>query len=49
MEITEVKETINTSAENIWGVISQFVGVEKYVQAIEISVGKGEGEGMERT
>jgi len=49
MERTEVKETINTSAENVWGVISQFSGIEKYVPAIENSVGKGEGEGMERT
>ena len=49
MERTEVKETINTSAENVWGIISQFSGIEKYVPAIENSVGKGEGEGMERT
>ena len=49
MERTEVKETINTSAENVWGIISQFAGIEKYVPAIENSVGKGEGEGMERT
>jgi hypothetical protein len=49
MESTEVKETINTSAENVWGIISQFTGIEKYVPAIEKSVGKGEGEGMERT
>ena len=49
MESTEVKETINTSAENVWGIISQFSGIEKYVPAIEKSVGKGEGEGMERT
>jgi uncharacterized protein YndB with AHSA1/START domain len=48
MEKTDVKETINTSAENVWGIISQFSGIEKYVPAIEISVGKGEGEGMER-
>ncbi len=48
MERTEVKETINTSAENVWGVISQFSGIEKYVPAIENSIGKGEGEGMER-
>ncbi len=49
MERTEVKETINTSAENVWGIISQFTGIEKYVPAIENSVGRGEGEGMERT
>ena len=49
MERTEVKETINTSAENVWGVISQFAGVEKYVPAIEKSIGKGEGEGMDRS
>ena len=49
MERTEVKETISTSAENVWGIISQFSGIEKYVPAIENSVGKGEGEGMERT
>ena len=49
MERTEVKETINTSGENVWGTISQFTGIEKYVPAIENSVGKGEGEGMERT
>lgn len=49
MERTEVKETINTSAENVWGTISQFTGIEKYVAAIENSVGRGEGEGMERT
>ena len=49
MERTEVKETINTSAENVWGIISPFVGIETYVPAIENSVGKGEGEGMERT
>ena len=49
MERTEVKETINTSAENVWGIISLFSGIEKYVPAIENSVGKGEGEGMERT
>jgi len=49
MERTEVKGTINTSAENIWGIISQFKGIEKFVSAIENSVGKGEGEGMERT
>jgi len=48
MERTEVKETISTSAENVWGVISQFSGIEKYVPAIENSIGKGEGEGMER-
>ncbi|MGB5894633.1 MAG: SRPBCC family protein [Ignavibacteriaceae bacterium] len=48
MERTEVKETINTSAEKVWGIISPFVGIETYVPAIENSVGKGEGEGMER-
>jgi uncharacterized protein YndB with AHSA1/START domain len=48
MEKTEVNKTINTSAENVWRVISQFSGVEKYVPAIENSVGKGDGEGMER-
>jgi len=48
MERTEVNKTINTSAENVWGVISQFSGIEKYVPVIENSVGKGEGEGMER-
>jgi len=48
MERTEVKETISSSAENVWGVISQFSGIEKYVPAIENSIGKGEGEGMER-
>ena len=26
MERTEVKETINASAENVWGIISQFSG-----------------------
>jgi len=49
MERTEVKETINISAENVWGIINQFTGIEKYVPAIENSVGRGEGEGMERT
>ena len=49
MERTEVKETINASAEKVWGIISPFAGIEKYVPAIENSVGKGEGEGMERT
>ncbi len=49
MERTEVNKTINTSAENVWGVISKFSGIEKYVPAIKNSVGKGEGEGMERT
>ncbi|MCK5368975.1 MAG: SRPBCC family protein [Cyclobacteriaceae bacterium] len=48
MERTEVNKTINTSAESVWGVINQFTGVEKFVPAIENSVGKGEGEGMER-
>jgi hypothetical protein len=48
MERTEVKGTVNASAENVWGVINQFSGIEKYVPAIEKSVGKGEGEGMER-
>jgi ribosome-associated toxin RatA of RatAB toxin-antitoxin module len=49
MEKTEVIKTINNSAENVWGIISQFTGIENYVPAIENSVGKGEGEGMERT
>jgi len=48
MERTEVKGTVRASAESVWGVINQFSGVEKYVPAIENSVGKGEGEGMER-
>jgi mxaD protein len=48
MQRTEVNKTINTSAKNVWGVISQFAGVENYVPAIEKSVGKGEGQGMER-
>ena len=49
MERTEVNKTIKTSAENVWGIISQFSGIEKYLPAIENSVGKGNGEGMERT
>jgi hypothetical protein len=49
MERTEVKGNVNTSAEKVWGIISQFAGIEKYVPAIEKSVGRGEGQGMERT
>jgi hypothetical protein len=48
MDSTEVKGIVNSSAESVWGVISQFTGVENFVPPIEKSVGKGEGEGMER-
>lgn len=48
MDRTEVNKTINTSPENVWKVISQFSAVEKYVPAIENSISKGGGKGMER-
>jgi len=49
MERTEVNKIINTSGENVWKIINQFSGIEKYVPAIANSETKGEGEGMERT
>jgi len=49
MESTEVKGTVNASAESVWRIISPFVGIEKFVPAIEKSACNGEGEGMERT
>ena len=49
MEKTEVKKTINKSADNVWSIISQFSGIENFVPAVEKSESSGEGEGMERT
>jgi hypothetical protein len=49
MESTEVKGVVNASAGSVWGIISPFVGIEKFVPAIEKSACNGEGEGMERT
>lgn len=43
MDKTEVSKAIKSSATNIWGVINQFVSIEKYFPAIEKSIGKGEG------
>jgi hypothetical protein len=48
MEITEVSKAIKSPAENVWGIISQFSEIEKYVPAIESSIVNGNGEGMGR-
>ena len=48
MANTEVRKVINASPENVWEIISQFSGIEKFVPAIVKSQCKGTGEGMAR-
>ena len=48
MAKTAVAKVINASANGVWGIISQFSGIENYVPAIVKSECKGEGEGMHR-
>ena len=49
MALALVKKDINAPAEKVWGTLSEFSGIERYLKAITSSTMEGDGVGAVRT